>query len=36
MGNEPVLALPEGADDFVVYYGARSMDLEVYLVEERG
>ncbi|GKE88792.1 hypothetical protein Tco_1566267, partial [Tanacetum coccineum] len=22
MGNEPILALPEGADDFVVYYDA--------------
>ncbi|GJZ74002.1 hypothetical protein Tco_0638148 [Tanacetum coccineum] len=28
MGNEPILALPEGADDFVVYYDARSKDLE--------
>ncbi|GJZ09580.1 hypothetical protein Tco_0543863 [Tanacetum coccineum] len=27
MGNEPILALPEGADDFVVYYDARSKDL---------
>ncbi|GJZ75524.1 putative ribonuclease H-like domain-containing protein [Tanacetum coccineum] len=36
MGNEPVIALPEGADDFIVYYDARSKDLEVYLVEERG
>ncbi|GKB50028.1 hypothetical protein Tco_0900781 [Tanacetum coccineum] len=36
MGNEPILALPEGADDFIVYYDARSKDLEVYLVEKRG
>ncbi|GKD76291.1 hypothetical protein Tco_1334573 [Tanacetum coccineum] len=36
MGNEPVLALPKGADDFVVYYDAQSKDLEVYLVEDRG
>ncbi|GKB85998.1 hypothetical protein Tco_0958270 [Tanacetum coccineum] len=28
IGNEPILALPEGADDFVVYYDARSKDLE--------
>ncbi|GJX15661.1 hypothetical protein Tco_0216493 [Tanacetum coccineum] len=28
MGNELILALPEGADDFVVYYDARSKDLE--------
>ncbi|GJS44744.1 hypothetical protein Tco_0594865 [Tanacetum coccineum] len=31
MGNEPILALPEGADDFVVYYDARSKDLEAGL-----
>ncbi|GJV75980.1 hypothetical protein Tco_1507564 [Tanacetum coccineum] len=31
MGNEPILALPEGADDFVVYYDARSKDLEACL-----
>ncbi|GJT04521.1 MAK10-like protein [Tanacetum coccineum] len=31
MGNEPVLALPEGVDDFVVYYDARSKDLEACL-----
>ncbi|GJX74388.1 hypothetical protein Tco_0312983 [Tanacetum coccineum] len=30
MGNEPILALPEGADDFVVYYDARSKDLEAW------
>ncbi|GJX36232.1 hypothetical protein Tco_0247789 [Tanacetum coccineum] len=29
--NEPILALPEGADDFVVYYDARSKDLEACL-----
>ncbi|GJX15078.1 hypothetical protein Tco_0206836 [Tanacetum coccineum] len=28
MGNEPTLALPKGADDFIVYYDARSKDLE--------
>ncbi|GKC75591.1 hypothetical protein Tco_1126365, partial [Tanacetum coccineum] len=31
MGNEPILALPEGADDFVVDYDARSKDLEACL-----
>ncbi|GJW71676.1 hypothetical protein Tco_0128593 [Tanacetum coccineum] len=31
MGNEPILALPEGADDFVVYYDVRSKDLEAWL-----
>ncbi|GJT80299.1 hypothetical protein Tco_1054641 [Tanacetum coccineum] len=31
MGNEPILALPERADDFVVYYDARSKDLEACL-----
>ncbi|GJW87674.1 hypothetical protein Tco_0163014 [Tanacetum coccineum] len=31
MGNELILALPEGADDFVVYYDARSKDLEAGL-----
>ncbi|GJW48441.1 hypothetical protein Tco_0080087 [Tanacetum coccineum] len=31
IGNEPILALPEGADDFVVYYDARSKDLEACL-----
>ncbi|GJV63924.1 retrovirus-related pol polyprotein from transposon TNT 1-94, partial [Tanacetum coccineum] len=35
MGNEPILALPEGADDFVVYYDARSKDLEAYLEKKR-
>ncbi|GJY41097.1 hypothetical protein Tco_0428367 [Tanacetum coccineum] len=35
MGNEPILALPEGADDFVVYYDARSKDLEACL-EKKG
>ncbi|GJT77056.1 hypothetical protein Tco_1043781 [Tanacetum coccineum] len=31
MSNEPILALPEGVDDFVVYYDARSKDLEACL-----
>ncbi|GJW70728.1 hypothetical protein Tco_0127645 [Tanacetum coccineum] len=31
MGNEPILALPEGADNFVVYYDARSKDLKACL-----
>ncbi|GKD08751.1 hypothetical protein Tco_1188436 [Tanacetum coccineum] len=31
MCNEPILALPEGADDFVVYYDGRSKDLEACL-----
>ncbi|GJR83028.1 hypothetical protein Tco_0153813 [Tanacetum coccineum] len=35
MGNEPILALPEGADDFVVYYDARSKDLEACLENEK-
>ncbi|GJS25586.1 hypothetical protein Tco_0454218 [Tanacetum coccineum] len=35
MGNELILALPEGADDFVVYYDARSKDLEACL-EKKG
>ncbi|GJS63815.1 hypothetical protein Tco_0678379 [Tanacetum coccineum] len=35
MGNEPILALLEGADDFVVYYDARSKDLEARLEKER-
>ncbi|GJW79918.1 hypothetical protein Tco_0143893 [Tanacetum coccineum] len=35
MGNEPMLALPEGADDFVVYYDARSKDLEACLGKRR-
>ncbi|GJV72031.1 putative reverse transcriptase domain-containing protein [Tanacetum coccineum] len=35
MGNEPILALPEGADDFVVYYDARSKDLEACLEKEK-
>ncbi|GJS50568.1 hypothetical protein Tco_0623930 [Tanacetum coccineum] len=35
MGNEPILALPEGADDFVVYYDARSKDLEAGFGERR-
>ncbi|GJX67114.1 hypothetical protein Tco_0302841 [Tanacetum coccineum] len=36
MGNEPILALPEGADDFVVYYDARSKDLEAGLEKGEG
>ncbi|GKG21545.1 hypothetical protein Tco_0384140, partial [Tanacetum coccineum] len=36
MGNEPILALPEGADDFVVYYDARSKDLETCLEKGEG
>ncbi|GJY52394.1 hypothetical protein Tco_0443241 [Tanacetum coccineum] len=35
MGNEPILALPEGADDFVVYYDARSKDLKACLEKGR-
>ncbi|GJY71302.1 putative reverse transcriptase domain-containing protein [Tanacetum coccineum] len=35
IGNDPILALPEGADDFVVYYDARSKDLEACL-EKKG
>ncbi|GJY44084.1 hypothetical protein Tco_0432297 [Tanacetum coccineum] len=35
MGNEPILALPEGADDFIVYYDARSKDLEACLEKGR-
>ncbi|GJS45904.1 hypothetical protein Tco_0596025 [Tanacetum coccineum] len=31
MGNELILALPEGADDFIVYYDARTKDLEACL-----
>ncbi|GJU54384.1 putative reverse transcriptase domain-containing protein [Tanacetum coccineum] len=36
MGNEPILALPEGADNFVVYYDARSKDLEACLEKGEG
>ncbi|GKE80039.1 hypothetical protein Tco_1550039 [Tanacetum coccineum] len=36
MGNEPILALPEGADDFVVYYDPRSKDLEACLEKGEG
>ncbi|GJU93759.1 hypothetical protein Tco_1318515 [Tanacetum coccineum] len=36
MGNEPILALPKGADDFVVYYDARSKDLEACLEKGEG
>ncbi|GJQ92276.1 hypothetical protein Tco_0003415 [Tanacetum coccineum] len=35
LGNEPILALPEGADDFVVYYDARSKDLVACLGKGR-
>ncbi|GKA54998.1 hypothetical protein Tco_0753947 [Tanacetum coccineum] len=35
MGNEPILALPEGADNFVVYYDARSKDLEACLEKRK-
>ncbi|GKG08414.1 hypothetical protein Tco_0334246, partial [Tanacetum coccineum] len=36
MGNEPILALPEGADNFVVYYDAQSKDLEACLENGEG
>ncbi|GKF29987.1 hypothetical protein Tco_0096329, partial [Tanacetum coccineum] len=36
MGNELILALPEGADGFVVYYDARSKDLEACLEKGEG
>ncbi|GJR24758.1 hypothetical protein Tco_0973285 [Tanacetum coccineum] len=35
MGNEPILALPKGADDFIVYYDARSKDLKACLEKRR-
>ncbi|GJZ90256.1 hypothetical protein Tco_0662183 [Tanacetum coccineum] len=36
MGNEPTLALPKGADDYLVYhYDARSKDLETCLEKGR-
>ncbi|GJR26760.1 hypothetical protein Tco_1102992 [Tanacetum coccineum] len=35
MGNETILALPEGADDLVVFYDVRSKDLEACL-EKKG
>ncbi|GJW74233.1 hypothetical protein Tco_0133603 [Tanacetum coccineum] len=35
MGNEPILTLPEGSDDFVVYYETRSKDLEACLEKGR-
>ncbi|GJW27580.1 hypothetical protein Tco_0044455 [Tanacetum coccineum] len=35
LGDEPILALPEGADDFIVYYDARSKDLEACLEKRR-
>ncbi|GKF11033.1 hypothetical protein Tco_0048959, partial [Tanacetum coccineum] len=36
MGNDPILALPEGAEDFVVYYDTRSKDLEACLKKGEG
>ncbi|GKB03809.1 hypothetical protein Tco_0831952 [Tanacetum coccineum] len=35
LGKEPILALPEGADSFVVYYDVRSKDLEACLEKGR-
>ncbi|GKF99748.1 hypothetical protein Tco_0301439, partial [Tanacetum coccineum] len=35
IANEPILALPEGAGDFIVYYDARSKDLEACLEKGR-
>ncbi|GJX36738.1 hypothetical protein Tco_0248295 [Tanacetum coccineum] len=35
MGNESILALPKGVDDFVVYYDERSKDLEACLEKKR-
>ncbi|GKA43553.1 hypothetical protein Tco_0736277 [Tanacetum coccineum] len=35
MGNEPILALPEGSNNFVVYYDLRSKDLEACLEKGR-
>ncbi|GJT05600.1 hypothetical protein Tco_0874092 [Tanacetum coccineum] len=34
--TDPILALPKGADDFVVYYDAQSKDLEVCLEKGEG
>ncbi|GKF21987.1 hypothetical protein Tco_0074309 [Tanacetum coccineum] len=36
MANEPILALPKRADDFVVYYDARSKDLKACLEKGEG
>ncbi|GJX13389.1 hypothetical protein Tco_0205147 [Tanacetum coccineum] len=36
MGHEPILALLEGADDFVVHYDARRKDLEACLEKGEG
>ncbi|GJY91667.1 hypothetical protein Tco_0507449 [Tanacetum coccineum] len=36
MGNEPIMALPKGTDNFVVYYDARSKDLEACLEKGEG
>ncbi|GKA07700.1 hypothetical protein Tco_0686924 [Tanacetum coccineum] len=35
LSNEPILALPEGADDFVVYYDAQSKDLEAIVGKKK-
>ncbi|GJR29698.1 hypothetical protein Tco_1105930 [Tanacetum coccineum] len=35
LGNEPILTLPEGANDSVVYYDAQSKDLEACLGKRR-
>ncbi|GJX25023.1 hypothetical protein Tco_0231319 [Tanacetum coccineum] len=35
IGNEPILALPKGADDFVVYCDTRSKDLKACLEKGR-
>ncbi|GJS02655.1 putative reverse transcriptase domain-containing protein [Tanacetum coccineum] len=35
MGNEPILALLKGADDFIVYYDVRSKDLKACLEKGR-
>ncbi|GJT88394.1 hypothetical protein Tco_1070111 [Tanacetum coccineum] len=36
MGNEPILALPEGADNFVVYYGSEKPMIEACWKEGEG
>ncbi|GJR04422.1 hypothetical protein Tco_0527406 [Tanacetum coccineum] len=35
LGNEPILVLPEGANNFVVYYDAQGKDLEACLEKGR-
>ncbi|GKD06112.1 hypothetical protein Tco_1181086, partial [Tanacetum coccineum] len=35
LGNEPILVLPEGADNFIVYYDAQGKDLEACLEKGR-